>query len=1018
MFSIHLRAILILSVLFQIIGGRMIVSAQQWDDLSPSDSGFDLKLTSSELRDDALILKWFPHNTDISTFRIQVTEIESESVRHFDAGTAVEFLLDSLETGIEYEVRVFGYDLNLNEIAISIPERFVYTPATERKLVPSLVPRKYTSDDEPYVTLDLLAVNSGMFPYVKTNIRLTTSGLGEGAFDSTNFSIFEDSRLQLNVLEVTGPYEFNSVREVDFVFIIDNSGSMEPEHQDVWDNIENFANTLEFGGVDLQLGLVRFGQADDWGKPILVNSGHLTDSVAIFKDWLLKMTADGGFEPSLEAVFMAATEMKFRDNAFKHFLLITDEDSDLGDLQKTIDVCRRKHIVVHCAVDISYGDSYNQFGRPDSSLLQTGGRLFPVLGPYDEIFDTIIPDLAATYILRYRTDNPIKDGKKRKVVVEFTNFQYTAADTGYYIPGDAPRIRRTPETIALSDSMVLKGSTIPIAALITDAVPPPVQIAWLYYRALGETNYDSTKMILQRDSLYSADIPGAAATSIAVEYYITAADSYITSSDPDVKPSYLPYQIPIYPNPGPKIEHEVIDTAYADYDIEVVCSVTDSTNYVKSVTLEFRKKGTSSYTTFAMKNTHLDAYYATIPAAYVTTEGVEYCIYAEDDMGIKSSDGTHDDPHYIVVVQMDLPETIVIEAEEMQNRKWGNPCENGWRMTHQDQPLYEYIDFGKSKYWRFTVIARAEIGNDIAPWLKVKIGTVFNGNVEVSNEEWQEYSFVTAIPEGNHRFDLIYINDWWNGYDDRNLLIDKTIIEPQIYRGGDNSYTFEAEKMTSYANGHVEDGYWKFDCGGYLTHRMYFERRSLTFDIFAKSDSSEGGWPQIDLYLGGIFLGSALVNSSSEMSYRFSIPEIEPGAYYFDLYYRNHVWKRGLYIDKVVFYVNDTGLLKPREDVSKKHLTADVLPDKFAIAQNYPNPFNPGTKIAYQLPEKQHVVIKIYNCLGEQIRILTDKIHAPGWYEVFWDGLDRNGVETSSGLYLITIRAGEFTDMKKMIKIK
>jgi len=51
----------------------------------------------------------------------------------------------------------------------------------------------------------------------------------------------------------------------------------------------------------------------------------------------------------------------------------------------------------------------------------------------------------------------------------------------------------------------------------------------------------------------------------------------------------------------------------------------------------------------------------------------------------------------------------------------------------------------------------------------------------------------------------------------------------------------------------------------------------------------------------------------------------------------------------------------------------DVLPDKFVLEQNYPNPFNPETKIRFQLPQVSHVVLKIFNTLGQEIRTLTDR---------------------------------------------
>ena len=47
--------------------------------------------------------------------------------------------------------------------------------------------------------------------------------------------------------------------------------------------------------------------------------------------------------------------------------------------------------------------------------------------------------------------------------------------------------------------------------------------------------------------------------------------------------------------------------------------------------------------------------------------------------------------------------------------------------------------------------------------------------------------------------------------------------------------------------------------------------------------------------------------------------------------------------------------------------TTLTIPKKIALHQNYPNPFNPQTKIRIDLPREAHMVLKIYNVIGEKI---------------------------------------------------
>jgi len=74
--------------------------------------------------------------------------------------------------------------------------------------------------------------------------------------------------------------------------------------------------------------------------------------------------------------------------------------------------------------------------------------------------------------------------------------------------------------------------------------------------------------------------------------------------------------------------------------------------------------------------------------------------------------------------------------------------------------------------------------------------------------------------------------------------------------------------------------------------------------------------------------------------------------------------------------------------------------DKFVLYQNYPNPFSSQTVINYQLLANSKVSLKIYNILGEEIKILVDTDQKAGKYSVIWDGEHSSGEGLSSGLYI------------------
>lgn len=99
-------------------------------------------------------------------------------------------------------------------------------------------------------------------------------------------------------------------------------------------------------------------------------------------------------------------------------------------------------------------------------------------------------------------------------------------------------------------------------------------------------------------------------------------------------------------------------------------------------------------------------------------------------------------------------------------------------------------------------------------------------------------------------------------------------------------------------------------------------------------------------------------------------------------------------------------------------LEVSALPIVFSLSQNYPNPFNPSTTIKFQLPQKERVVLEVFNTLGEKVKTLVDDIKDPGFYEAKWDGTNNNNIDVATGVYIYRIMAGKFILSKKMMFLK
>ncbi|MBO6792298.1 MAG: S8 family serine peptidase [Balneolaceae bacterium] len=120
----------------------------------------------------------------------------------------------------------------------------------------------------------------------------------------------------------------------------------------------------------------------------------------------------------------------------------------------------------------------------------------------------------------------------------------------------------------------------------------------------------------------------------------------------------------------------------------------------------------------------------------------------------------------------------------------------------------------------------------------------------------------------------------------------------------------------------------------------------------------------------------------------------------------------------VTLTVTDNGGLTDtfEENVNIMSVSNEVdgaVPTEFAIEQNYPNPFNPSTNINYSLPEASKVSIVVYDMLGQRVAEIVNSEKSAGYHTVTFDAS-----ALSSGMYVYQIKAGAFSQTKKMMLIK
>ena len=89
------------------------------------------------------------------------------------------------------------------------------------------------------------------------------------------------------------------------------------------------------------------------------------------------------------------------------------------------------------------------------------------------------------------------------------------------------------------------------------------------------------------------------------------------------------------------------------------------------------------------------------------------------------------------------------------------------------------------------------------------------------------------------------------------------------------------------------------------------------------------------------------------------------------------------------------------------------LPIHYSLNSAYPNPFNPATTISFSIPEFGLTTITAYDITGRQLETLTNEVLTMGNYSINW-----NASSYPSGVYLIRMESGEFTQTQKMVLVK
>lgn len=124
--------------------------------------------------------------------------------------------------------------------------------------------------------------------------------------------------------------------------------------------------------------------------------------------------------------------------------------------------------------------------------------------------------------------------------------------------------------------------------------------------------------------------------------------------------------------------------------------------------------------------------------------------------------------------------------------------------------------------------------------------------------------------------------------------------------------------------------------------------------------------------------------------------------------------------DTLLIWSSDTLTGHPARVILIGHMAEGVspqdnraMPEVFRLWQNYPNPFNPSTQIRFDLPARSQVRLEVFDVLGNRVTVPVNGTLSAGSHAITW-----NASTEPSGIYLCRLRAGEYTETRKMLLIK
>ena len=253
------------------------------------------------------------------------------------------------------------------------------------------VPATPLSDEGLIVNIDSIAIDADYNTSVFFDVENEETGLKLLNLEKENVFLYENS-YRIQDIELTKDMT-STANLADVVFVLDVSGSMGDEINQVRENINEFNQTLTDQGFDVKIGVVTFSTTID-------NVIDLTDDIEYIRQKLALIQLWGGVEDSPLAIYRAS-ELSLRPGSKRTIIWITDEPYPEHSYtkQQIVDRMLSMGITVH---GIGLTSLQTLWFNP--IVLPTGGNFYDINGNFRDILLDVSHHRSVTrYVVKYNS---------------------------------------------------------------------------------------------------------------------------------------------------------------------------------------------------------------------------------------------------------------------------------------------------------------------------------------------------------------------------------------------------------------------------------------------------------------------------------------------------------------------------------------------------------------------------------------------------------------------------------------